>query len=910
MTTLSHLRCEYSTNPLGIDETAPRLSWVLNDARLGARQTAWQVHAEASRDALLGGRAGLWDSGRVAGDQSIFVPYGGPTPVSRQRCWWRVRAWDQEGQASAWSEPAFWEMGLLAPSDWHAQWVQSAIVGGARTPAPAPFLRRAFTVNGQVARARLYVTALGLYECHLNGARVGDAVFRPGRTDYEVRLQYDTHDVTALLRRGDNVLGAILGDGWYCGHTGSTDRQRYGDRPALLAQLELTLTDGATQRLVSDESWRWSAGPILENDLLMGETYDTRLELTGWSEPGYDDHAWQPALPARPPKAALVAPANPPVRAVMEIRPIAEPSQRAKGRYLFDLGQNFAGRVRLRGITGPAGQTVRLRYAEMLQRNGELYTENLRSARATDYYTLGGRENGESVWEPSFTFHGFRYVELANLPADFVPTRETVTGIVLQSDTPATGEFSCSEPLLNQLQSNIQWSQRGNFLEIPTDCPQRDERQGWTGDAQIYIRNACFNMDVAGFFAKWQDDLADAQRADGAVPGVVPDTGIVRDPRPGFQRHPGDAGPAWSDAIVICPWTLYRCYGDTRILERHYEELQRYVRYLESISTGLIRSHYLHNNWGGFGDWLAMDCLLANHLTPTPKDLIGTAYFARVTGHLRDTAKVLGREEEARHWADLHGRIVEAFNREFVTPVGRVQGHNQTSYLLALAFDLLPEDKRANAVSHLLKCFEWRQWHLSTGFVGTPLICPTLSRFGHLEAAYRVLLQKTYPGWLYSVLQGATTIWERWNSYSHETGFGPVDMNSFNHYAYGAIGEWMVTTIAGIDLDPEVPAYKRSLIRPRPGGGITSARARLLTSYGRLETDWRLENGVFTLSVTIPANTTAAVCLPAGAAAAIRCNGAPVESAACVRFQSRNAAEARFDIEAGTYRFEVSCVSG
>ncbi|MCA1808028.1 MAG: family 78 glycoside hydrolase catalytic domain, partial [Lentisphaerae bacterium] len=588
MITLSNLRCEYSVNPLGIGEDAPRLSWIINDPSIGVRQTAWQVQVDSSRETLLKGGSGLWDSGHVESDQSIFVSYGGPCPISRQRCWWRVRVWDQHGDASAWSEPAFWEMGLLTAGDWHATWVNSAIVGGARTTAPAPYLRRSFILDGEMKKARLYVTALGLYECHINGARIGDAAFRPGRTDYHKRLQYDTIDVAAHLRRGENVLGAILGDGWYCGHTGSRDRQNYGDRPALLAQLEITFSDDSVQRIVSDEKWRWSAGPILENDLLMGESYDARLELSGWSAPGYDDRAWRPALPAADPGVPLVAPPNPPVRAVMKIHPVAEPSMLDKGRYLFDLGQNIAGRARLRGLTGRSGHTVRLRFAEMLQRNGELYTENLRSARATDYYTLSGSENSNSVWEPRFTFHGFRYIEVSNLPLDFVPTRETVTGIVLQSDTPVTGEFSCSEPLLNQLQSNIQWSQRGNFLEIPTDCPQRDERQGWTGDAQIFIRNACFNMDVAGFFAKWQDDLADTQRSDGAVPGVAPDTGIVHDSRPEFQFHPGDAGPAWSDAIIICPWTIYRCYGDTRILERHYGELKRYLLYLESISTDLI----------------------------------------------------------------------------------------------------------------------------------------------------------------------------------------------------------------------------------------------------------------------------------------------------------------------------------
>ncbi len=904
--TVYGLRCEYADNPVGLGEVVPRLSWRLRDARLGACQTAWQVQVDVSQEDLLRGRAQLWESGRVEGRQSLFVPYGGPALTSRQRCWWRVRIWGQDGVSSDWSAPAFWEMGLLEVSDWQAHWIQSALVGGPRTPVSSPFFRRTFVLVSKPVRARLYVSACGLYECSLNGIRLGDREFRPGRTDYEVRIQYDTFDITAGLKRGENVLGAILGDGWYCGHTGSRDRQRYGDRPALLAQVEIAWADGSSVCLTTDETWCWTSGPILESDLLMGEAYDARRELPGWNCPGYDAKDWLPAQTRSEPSFRLVAPQQPPVRAVAILRPVEEPYKLSEGRYRFDLGQNFAGRVRMCGLRAPAGHTVRLRYAEMLYPNGELYTENLRSARATDYYTCGGAATGEPPWEPRFTYHGFRYVELTNLPAGFTPSRETVTGVVLQSDTPSTGEFACSDPLLNRLHSNIQWSQRGNFLEIPTDCPQRDERQGWTGDAQIFIRHACFNMDVSGFFAKWQDDLLDAQRADGAIPGVVPDTGIGHSPPHREPIHPGDAGPAWSDAIVICPWTLYRCYDDKRILERHYESLQLYMSFLESNSYEDIRRHALHFRWGGFGDWLAMDCQSENHWTPTPKELIGTAYYARLADIMRQIATVLERgEEEVLRWERLRDRIKEAFNREFVTPVGRVQGGNQTSYLLALAFDLLPEEKRGYALQHLLKCLERSDWHLTTGFVGTPLLCSTLSRFGYVEEAYRVLQQKTYPGWLYSVLQGATTVWERWNSYSHEKGFGPVDMNSFNHYAYGAVGEWMVATIAGLDLDPDVPAFQRSLLRPRPGGDLTFARASLQTPYGLLSTDWKLEDGVFTLNAVVPPNTSAIVSLPATTSAKVTCNRGTAEKATGVEELQRSNEEARYNVVAGSYCFRV-----
>jgi alpha-L-rhamnosidase len=877
----SDLRCEYATNPIGLDEPRPRLSWRLRDDRRGARQSAYHIQAAGTAERLAAGDADLWDSGKVDSDRSIFVDYGPPPPPEADsgaialqsatgvgagvRVWWRVRVWDAAGEPSGFSEPAFFEMGLLDRSAWSgAKWIGGSTVGGPRTLVPAPCLRSAFTLDASPRRARLYVSALGLYECEINGRVVGDGVFRPGWTDYRKRVQYDTYDVTDLLSAGDNCIGAMLGDGWYCGHVANRDRQLYGDRPRLLALLRVELADGRVVEVASDENWRWAEGPIVENDLIMGESYDARREMPGWSSAGFDDTGWLPAEVFEDEGAARVASASPPVRRVREVGPTGDPTA-IGDRFIFDFGQNLSGRVRLR-VKGPAGRTVGIRHAEMLQKDGSLYTENLRTARATDAYTLRGDDAGET-WEPRFTFHGFRYVELSGFPG--TPTRDAVTAVVLQSDTPPTGTFSCSDEMLNKLQHCIEWGQRSNFLEVPTDCPQRDERLGWTGDAQVFIRTACFNMDVSGFFAKWQQDLADIQGADGAVGPFAPDA------RPNFSLPPGDAGPAWSDAIVICPWTVYRCYGDTRLLERHYASLRRYVDHLARLSFGHIRCHYLKDPWGGFGDWVAMDALIGNDFTPTPKDLIGTAYAARVNGIVADIARVLGKADEARELDARRDAIVEAFNREFVTAVGRVQGHNQTSYLLALAFDLLPEPLRDNAVAHLRKCFAWRKWHLSTGFVGTPLICPTLTRFGHTDDAYRVLQQRTYPGWLYPILQGATTMWERWNSYTHEHGFGPVDMNSFNHYAYGAVGEWMYATIAGIDLDPDpmVPAFKRSVIRPQPGGGLTWARASLQTPYGELATDWRIDGGRFTLEVAVPPNTSATVVLPPQAAADARVSG-------------------------------------
>jgi len=506
----------------------------------------------------------------------------------------------------------------------------------------------------------------------------------------------------------------------------------------------------------------------------------------------------------------------------------------------------MVGRVRLK-VRAKAGTTFRLRHAEVLDKSGNLYVENLRSARATDYFTTG--HDGVSIWEPRFTFHGFRYVEVA-CHEKFTPEPDAVTGVVLHSDIAPTGEFECSEPLLNQLQSNIQWGQRGNYLEVPTDCPQRDERLGWTGDAQVFIRTGAFNFDVAGFFTKWQQDFDDAQYDNGDVPVVIPRLNIV-----------GRGSPAWSDALLICPWTIYQCYGDRELLERHYESLRRYVEFLGQEAKGLIRSHPDVDSWGGFGDWLAQDGG-NNWSGRTPKDLIGTAFFAHSARLLSRIAALIGRADDAARYERLFDRIRRAFQKRFVTKEGFVAGATQTGYVLALHFDLMPPELRPAALRELIRDIESRGNRLSTGFVGTSYLPYVLSDNGRHDVACRLLMQKNWPSWLYAVTQGATTIWERWDGWTHDKGFQDAGMNSFNHYAYGAIGEWLYARLAGIELDPAAPGYKRIILRPMPGGGLTYARARLRSMHGLIESAWRIRNGRFRLEATIPPNTTATVHLP------------------------------------------------
>jgi len=842
------LKCEYLTNPLGLDERAPRLSWRLESPSHGARQTAYRLVAASTMDRFAA--PDLWDTGVVKTDRCLDLVYAGKPLTSRQPVCWRVQVWDERGKASAWSDAACFEMGLLQPSDWTAAWIGRPLESREGSQ-PCPYLRRAFNLSGKPARARLYVTARGVFEAYLNGRRIGNDAFAPGWTEYKKRIPYHVYDVTDLLQAGDNALGATLGDGWYAGYlVWAKNHFLYGDQLSLLAQLEIDHTDGRRETIGSGPEWKTSFGPILTSDIYNGETYDARRELPGWAVPAFDDAAWAPASVFPAPEAALVARRTLPVRKQEEL-PTLTQTEPTFGVHVFDLGQNMVGWARIK-LRAPAGQVVTIRYGEMLQDDGTLYTANLRSAKCTDSYTCKG--DGEETFEPHFTFHGFRYVELTGVTEKPVPS--DVTGVVLHSEIPQTGTFECSNALVNRLQKNIEWGQKGNFLEVPTDCPQRDERLGWTGDAQVFIRTACFNRDVAAFFTKWGIDMIDAQHEDGALPHVVPDA----------IRDGGRGCAAWADAAVIIPWTVYLCYGDIRMLERQYDSMVKWIEWRNRGSRNLI------NASACFGDWLAID-IAENSAgkSPTPRDLIATAYFARTTEIVAQAAALLGRRKDAVRYRTLANRVKAAFNREFVSPSGRVVGDTQTGYLLALGFDLLPKAKQAHAVEQLVRDIEAHGCHLSTGFVGTPLLAPVLSRFGRTDVAYKLLLQQTYPSWIYSILQGATTMWERWNSYTKDRGFGDVGMNSFNHYAYGAIGEWLYNTVAGIELDETKPGYKHLVIRPQPpksskddkgGETLSWVKAELMTRYGKAACSWKRTGSRLAVKVTIPPNTTATVILP------------------------------------------------
>lgn len=883
--TTGALRVEYQTNPVGIDVTQPRLSWKLAGPRRGLRQTAYQIQVANSAEKLAAGDC-VWDSGRVESDQSVFVDSRAPAPRSGSRYHWRVRTWDEDGAASAWSEVGFWETGLLQSADWTARWITPGWVEDPAKPKPAAMLRKEFRLRDGIREARLYISSLGLYEAELNGSRVGDAVLTPGWTSYDKRLQYQTYDVTAELHPGANAIGVTLGDGWYRGPLVAPDqRNHFGERLALIAQLRVTYSDGATETIASDASWKAATGPILFSEIYAGERYDALREADGWSRPGYDDHAWSAVQPVEHAKEILVAPQSPPVRRIEEIAPRAV-RRTGSGRFVVDFGQNMVGHVRLK-VRGPAGTTITLRHAEVLEPTGELYRTALRGAAQQVEYTLRG--GGEEIYEPHFTFQGFRYVSIDGWPGELAT--DSLTGVVVHSDLPVTGHWESSNPLLNQLQHNIVWGQKGNFVDVPTDCPQRDERLGWTGDAQIFGRTAAFNRDVAGFFAKWLGDVAADQKPSGTVPYVIPDV---------LSRHKeNDGSSGWGDVATILPWTLYLVYGDRGVLAAQYPSMKAWVEYIRARAQDDLWKSGWH-----FGDWLSYATTSPDYPgATTGKDLIATAFYAHSTALLAQAATVLGHTDDAREYAALAERIKSAFNREFVTPAGRVGEATQTAYALALEFDLLPEAQRAEAARRLAENVRSFGHHLTTGFLGTPYLCHVLSEHGHLDTAYALLLQETYPSWLYPVKQGATTIWERWDGIKPDGTFQDPSMNSFNHYAYGAVGDWMYRTITGLELDPAEPGYRHAVIRPRPGGGLTSAQARLDTPYGELASAWSRDGDRFELNVTVPANTHASIHLPDSAVATITESGKKLEEAEGVTGVARVGPTVVVQTGAGTYQF-------
>ncbi|MFC5823262.1 glycoside hydrolase family 78 protein [Nonomuraea insulae] len=834
--TVEPISFEHHRDPLGIGERVPRLSWIIQTDIPGWLQRAYEME-------LSGGTS----TGLVESGESVLVSWPGPELRSRERRGVRVRVHGHDGSTSDWSAWSWAETGLLDSADWQAGATAPPRDLLADADGPAPLLRRDFTLRGPVERARLYITAHGMYEAEINGQVVGHDVLAPGWTSYQHRLRYRTHDVTALLCEGVNTIGATLADGWWRGRVGFAGGRSavYGDRTVLIAQLEITYADGTTDVVVTDAAWRCATGPVTAASLYDGETHDARLLPEGWSRPGFDVSAWLPTEVLHHDPALLVAPTGPPVRRTEILHP-AGVLTGPDGETILDFGQNIAGRLRIR-VQGPAGHTVSLRHAEVLD-GGALALRPLRHAAAHDRYILRGDAEPET-WEPRFTVHGFRYAQIDGWPGDLRPS--DVVAVVCHTDMRPIGDFACSEPLLNRLHDNVRWSMRGNYVDLPTDCPQRDERLGWTGDIQVFAPTAAFLYDCAGPLTSWLADLAAEHRRHGTVPVFVP--WIALPPVP-------DALPtaAWGDAAVIVPWTLYQRTGDLGLLREQYPSMRAWVDQI----AGLAGESCLWDTGSQLGDWLDPTAPPERPFeAQTDPGLVATAYLAYSAGLVAETAALLGRTADAARYRELAERVRAAFDAAYATSEGKMTSDSQTAYALALRFGLLNSDeRRAHAGGRLAELVRANGHRIGTGFVGTPLVCDALTDAGAVEDAYQLLLQKECPSWLYAVTMGATTIWERWDSMLSDGSVNAGEMTSFNHYALGAVADWMHRTIAG--LAPATPGYRRLMVRPRPGGGLTHARAALDTPYGRAEVSWNRTGNQGTLVVVVPANTTAAVHLP------------------------------------------------
>ncbi|WP_405709852.1 MULTISPECIES: family 78 glycoside hydrolase catalytic domain [unclassified Streptomyces] len=896
------LRCEHRATPLGIDEPAPRLSWRLASDLRGDDPVAYRVRVAGCAEDLDDGGQLFWDTGRVTDPGATAVDYAGPALPGLTRFHWRVSVWpagsDTPAEADSW-----FETGFTRADKWRAAWIAQGPcpVGVMDAPtegefalddhglSPCPLLRRSFTVPAG-ARGRVHVSARGLYELRLNGERVGDAELAPGWTDYHHRVQYQTYDVSALLREGENVLAATVADGWWSGFVGFEPRRagaHYGSSPQFLAELHLTGPDGRSTVIATDETWHTGTGAIRHADLLMGECHDLRCAADGWELPGFDDSGWSPALVTATDHRLLVASADEPVRAMAELRPCSV-ERVSPGTHVVDFGQNLAGRVRLTVRRLAAGARVVIRHAEVLDGSRRLYTANLRTAAATDVLVGDGREY--IVFEPRFTYHGFRYAEISGIPE---LTGSDVVAVALHSDTPWAGEFDCSDAELRRLHDCVAWGQRSNFVSVPTDCPQRDERLGWLADAQVFLPTAALNADVAAFFTKWLRDVDDARTPDGGFTNVAPRLVGVAD----------EGAPGWADAGVIIPWHLYRVYDDPRFLSRALEGMCAWVDLIHRHNTGLVWRSRVGPH---FSDWLAPG-------TPTPRDVVATAHFAHSARLTARAAEALGQTDVGERYHRLADDIRRTFTEHFVTAEEaveglrvRVAGDTQTGYLLALAFELLPAGLAGAAARRLAELVESAGPALLTGFLGVTLAAPVLDAHGRADLAHALLLRDEVPSWRFPLRHGATTIWERWDGWTPGTGFRAPSMNSFNHYALGSVGEWLYRGVAGLDQAPDSTGYRTLRIRPRPGG-LRHASARYESVRGTVSVTWERQGGRIALRVLVPPGATAEVYVPTTDPGSVRESGlVPDAGDRHITAVSTAADHVLYRVSSGAYRFTAA----
>ena len=876
---ISDLRVEQLINPMGLDATQPRFSWKLQSDVLNAMQSAYEITVATAMD--FNPKSQVWKT-KVNTDQSINNAYRGKPLSSNTRYYWKVTVWDNHGNTAMSVAPSYWHTGML-DSPWLAKWISSPTVMADSIHYQSPVFKKEFNLTKTIKSATLFISSKGLYEAEINGSRVGNDYLTPGWTSYNHRIQYQVYDVTSLLKKGSNAIGATLGKGWFIGEVGwISNRNLYGKELALIGQVIIDYIDGSKQIVATDDTWRSSFGPVLNSEIYHGEIYDARKELPGWSMPGNTVGNWIPVKVQSFDTKVLINTYNMPVRKREHIKPVRSLITPA-GDTVIDFGQNMVGWVQVKA-TGKPGTTITISHAEVLDKSGNFYIANLRNAKETNTYILKG--NGEETFEPHFTFQGFRYIKLNGYPGNI--ELKNVEGVALYSDMEQTGTFECSNPLINQLQHNIQWGQRGNFVDVPTDCPQRDERLGWTGDAQAFSRTASYNFNAQNFFAKWLQDLAADQNPDGGVPFVIPNA---------LGKNAASSA-GWADAATIIPWNMFLIYADTAIIQRQYPSMKKWVRYMEDSSRNFLWNKGFH-----FGDWLfySLQDDRDGRSAVTDKYMIAQCFYANSVQIMIDAAKALGFSADVAYYTTLLSNVKSAFRKEYVTGTGRLISNTQTAYVLALNFDMLDEPVRADAAGRLVDNIKSYDYHITTGFLGTPYICHVLSRFGYADVAYKLLFQESYPSWLYPVKMGATTIWERWDGIKPDSTFQSASMNSFNHYAYGAIGDWMYRVVCGVET--ETPAYKKSVISPVLTDQLKYAKSSTITPYGLIGSGWTQNGNKITFDIEIPANTTSTLILPSPEGSSIKLNGGTLPSNIPL---SRKEGHVILLVGSGKYSFEIN----
>ena len=877
-----NLKCEYLADPLAIDCKRPRLSWIGvadNPASREKSQSAYRVIVASTEKLLSKNKGDIWDSEKINSNDSIAIVYFGKNLQSFKKYFWKVMLWDENNKSGEWSCTASWVMGMLKKNDWKAEWLCTYAFPdklSKNSSMPVFYYRKQFAVSKPIERATLYVSALGIYEPYFNGKRVGNDYLSPGWTDYKKYAYYDAYDVTKKIKNGNNAIGCILTDGWYAGYfCWYNQKSYYGNTPKFISQLVIFFEDGTKEIIGSDRSWQVTKGPLIEADLIKGEIYDASREIPDWSSPDTKHHDWGTPARNQQPEIKLKSRPIQPVKIIHKYKPVSITEIR-KGTFICNFNQNIAGFVSIK-VNEKKGTKISLRHSEMLDSDGSLYTENLRFADANDIYYCKG--DGVETYQPHFTFHGFQYLEISGVSKK--PKINDLTAYLISSETPRVGKFSCSNKMINKLFSNIYHTQLMNFIDIPTDCPQRDERLGWTGDAQAYIRTAAMITDVQKFFEKWLMELKLSQFKSGNYPSTAPAIMGM------------GSGPAWAEAGIICPWVLYEVYGDTDILKKQYDSMTRFINYLTKLSgKNLLPPKEYHC----YGDWL-------NHNASTPKDIIYMAYFAYSADLMSRIANVLGKKTDSKKYEKLFLNIKNAFNKKYVDKNYKIKGDTQTCYILALTYNLLDNEGEKCAAEYLVERIEERNFHISTGFVGTKDIMTVLEKIGRNDIAYKLLLNTTYPSWGFSIKNGATTIWERWNGWTPDEGFGNAAMNSYAHYAYGAVYLWMAENIGGIR--PAEIAFKKIIIKPSPGGNLKNAKCEFESINGKISTDWSISKTAFKLNVEIPVNTTAKIYIPAAKISDIKENGKPVSRVKNIQFTGMESEYAVFETGSGKYEFNA-----